>query len=90
MLELVEAAGQHGGAGDQNDRQGGLDNQQRFPGKRRTILRAAARAPKGFGGIGTRSEPGGSRAENNSGDERQGEGKRQYHERWRGADGKEV
>ena len=42
MLELVEAAGEHGGASDQNDRQGGLNDQQGFASERRTILSAAA------------------------------------------------
>src|SRR5438094_9942982 len=30
MLELVDAAGEHGGASDQNDRQGGLNYQPAF------------------------------------------------------------
>src|SRR5207302_40802 len=42
MLELVEAAGQHGGAGNENNRQGGLNDQQGFASERRTILSAAA------------------------------------------------
>src|SRR5437899_2362500 len=90
MLELVEAARQHGGTGDEHNRQGGLHNEQRFAGERRTILRAASRSPQRFRRIGARGKPGGSRAKNDSGYERQGEGKRQYHERWRGADGKEM
>src|SRR5438477_4219989 len=52
MLELVEAAGQHSGAGNENNRQGGLHNEQSLASKRRTILRAAARTAKRFGGIG--------------------------------------
>src|SRR5438552_12019131 len=53
MLELIEAAGEHGGTGNENNRQGGLNNQQGFASKRRTILRAAARAAQGFGGVST-------------------------------------
>src|SRR6266513_4428353 len=53
MLELVEAAGQHSGAGNEDNRQGGLNNQQGFASERRTILRAAARAAQGFGGVST-------------------------------------
>src|SRR5258707_6574810 len=90
MLELVQAARQHRGAGDQNDRQGGLDNQQRFAGEPRTILRAAASAAKRFGGIGARGKPSRSRAENDSGYERQSESEGQYHEGWHHADGKEM
>src|SRR6266513_61021 len=90
MLELIEAAGQHSGAGDQNDRQGGLHNEQSLASKRRTILSAAACTAKRFGGISARGEPRGSRAKNDSGDESQGKGKRQDHERWRSADGKKM
>src|SRR5438445_7975766 len=42
MLELVEAAGQHSGPGNENNRQGGLHNEQSLASKRRTILSAAA------------------------------------------------
>src|SRR5439155_8518304 len=35
MLELVEAAGQHGGASNENNRQGGLNDQQGFASERR-------------------------------------------------------
>src|SRR6266700_5743897 len=90
MLELVEAARQHGGTGDEDNRQGGLHNEQRFAGEPRTILRAAARSPQRFRRIGARGKPRGSRAENDSGYERQAEGKRQYRERWCGAKGKEM
>src|SRR5437879_7405999 len=90
MLELVEAAGEHGGTGDQNDRQGGLYDQRSLAGEGGTILGAATRSPQRFGGIGARGQPRGSRAKNDSGYERQGEGKSQDHKRWCRADGKEM
>ena len=70
MLELVEAAGEHGGTGDQNYRQGGLHDKQSFAGERRTILGTAACAAECFGGIGTRGEPRRSCAEDDAGYER--------------------
>src|SRR5260370_39621315 len=89
MLELVEASRQHGCTGYQNDRQGGLHDQQRLAGERRTILRATARSSQRLGWGGPGSQPGGSRAENDSRQQRQPEGEGQDEERRRGADGKE-
>ena len=42
MLELVEAARQHGGTGDEDNRQGSLHDQQGLASERRTITGAAA------------------------------------------------
>jgi hypothetical protein len=74
MLEFVEAATEHGGAGDEDDRESRLYDEQRFAGERGAVGVAAASATKRVGGIGARGEPGRRRAENNAGDQRENEG----------------
>src|SRR5207247_9550492 len=53
MFELVKAAGEHGRASNEDDRQSSLDDQERFASERRKIGRASCRERvwrKGAGG----------------------------------------
>ena len=90
VLELVQASRQHRRARDQHDRQRRLHHQQRLARERRAILRAPARPPQSFRGIGARGKPRGDRAEDDGRHQGQCEGERQNREGGHGADGKEV
>ena len=90
MLELVQASRQHRRAGDEHDGQGRLHDQQRRAREGRMIAGAAARPAQRFDRIGARRQPGGRRAEDDAGQQRQAERERQHEQRRQRADGKEL
>ena len=90
MLEVGEGAGEQARAGEQDDGEGGLDDDEGFLRPGGVIAGAAIGAAESFDGIGVGGEPCGRGSEDGTGDEREREGKGEDGQRRRGGDGHEV
>src|ERR1700735_887225 len=90
MLELVQASGEHGGTGDEDDGKGGLHEEKAGASERGMIAGAASRAAQCFCRIGKSCKPSRSRSENNSRRKGHGESKCQYDKRRCGTDRKKM
>src|ERR1700730_8596245 len=66
MFQLVQAAAQHGRAGDQYNRNRSLYYEECFAAERRAVGGAAARSAQSFRRIRARGKPSGGRAEKES------------------------
>ena len=90
MLDVVEAAAEHRRAGDEDDGQRRLEDQERGARERRVIARRSTRSAQRIDRVGPRRQPGGDGAEEHAGDQRDAERERQHQRRRAGADGKKC
>ena len=90
MLDVVQAAAEHRRAGDEDDGQRGLEDEQRGARERRMIARRSTRSAQRIDRIGPRRQPGGHGAEEHAGDHRDAERERQHQRRRACADGKKC
>ena len=90
MLDVVQAAAEHRRAGDEDDGQRGLEDEQRGARERRMIARRSTRSAQRIDRISPRRQPGGYGAEEHAGDHRDAERERQHQRRRACADGKKC
>jgi len=69
VLDFVETTAKHGGAGDEDNGESGLNDEKSFARERGAVTIAAAGAVKRFGGIDARGEPSGDSAEEDAGEQ---------------------
>ena len=87
VFEIGERLGHEDCAGEQDERQRRLKNDESFLRKRRTIARGAIGAAQHFGRLRMGGEPCGRGTKEDAGDERDQKCKAEHGQRWAGVDG---